>query len=139
MLSRRHATISSLGLIAVTAAAGVAVWPRLPAEMAIHFSLAWEPNTYVSKPLAVFLLPAIMLLTLAVLRGGFRVDPPEDPHVASVTTLSTMGLLAALHILVLAWNLGYPIPSDLVTLGILLWAVALVGYVIVRERGSSIS
>ncbi len=135
----RTVAVVTLGLVVGSTAVGLLVWPRLPAEMAIHFSATGTPDNYVSKPIAVFLLPAIMLGTLAFLAGAFRVDPPDDPNVASVTTLSTMGLLTAVHILVLAWNLGYPVPFDLVTLGILLWAAVLVGYVVIRERRISIA
>lgn len=139
MRSRRVSAGLSIGLVVFTAAAGVALWPRLPAEMAIHFSATGTPDNYVSKPLAVFLMPAIMLGTLAFLAAALRVDPPEDPHIASVTAVSTMGFMAAIQGLVLAWNLGYPVAFDLVMVGVLLWVVALLGYVVVRERGVSLS
>ncbi|MFW6320476.1 MAG: DUF1648 domain-containing protein [Halohasta sp.] len=139
MLSRRVSAGLSLGLVVLTAAAGVALWPRLPAEMAIHFSATGTPDNSVSKPLAVFLMPAIMLGTLAVLAGALRVDPPEDPHIPAVTAVSTMGFMAAIQGLVLAWNLGYPVPFDLVIGGAVLWVLALTGYVTARERGWSLA
>ena len=105
--------------------------------MAIHFSATGTPDNYVSKPTAVFLLPAIMLGTVAFLAGALRVDPPDDPHIASVTAVSTMGFMAAIHGLVLAWNLGYPVPFDLVIVGSLVWGIALTGYVAAQERGWS--
>ena len=105
--------------------------------MAIHFSATGTPDNYVSKPTAVFLLPAIMLGTLAFLAGVLRVDPPDDPRIASVTAVSTMGFMTAIHGLVLAWNLGYPVPFDLVIVGSLVWGIALTGYVAAQERGWS--
>jgi len=130
----RTTTVVTLALVVGSTAIGLLVWSRLPAEMAIHFSATGTPDTYVSKPIGVFLLPAIMLGTLVFLAGAFRVDPPDDPRIASVTAVSTMGFMAAVQGLVLAWNLGYPVPFDLVTVGVVLWGAALVGYVVVRER-----
>ena len=139
MLSRRVSTGLSIGLIVLSVVAGIVVWPRLPAEMAIHFSVTGTPDNYVSKPIAVGLLPAVMAATLVFLAGAFRVDPPDDPRVAAVTTVSTMGLMAAIQALVLAWNLGYPVPFDLVIVGVVVWGAALVGYVAARERGWSLA
>lgn len=131
-------TALSVGVIGLTVAVGVLVWPRLPAEIVTQFSASGTPTTTVSKPVGVFLFPAIIVLLVAVLRGAFRVDPPDDPQLEAVTELSTVCVLSAVHLSVLAWNLGYPISMDLVTLGILLWAAVFVGYVIVRERDLSI-
>jgi uncharacterized membrane protein len=135
----RKLTVLTLLLIAGTTAAGLVVWPRLPAEIATQFSARGTPTTVVSKPVGVFLTPAIMALVVLVLRAGFRVDPPGDPRVVTVTELSTVCLLSAVHLLVLAWNLGYPVPIDPVFVGILVWTAALVGYVLIRERVISVS
>jgi len=138
MLSRRQVSVLTACLIAVPVAAGVAVWSRLPAEMAIHFSATGTPDNYVPKPVGVFLVPVVMLFTLAVIRAAFRADPPDDSQIEPVVTVSSIALLSAVQLLVLAWNLGYSVPFDLVLVAVVLWSIGLVGYVTVRERGMSV-
>ncbi|AUG48447.1 hypothetical protein BVU17_13265 [Haloarcula taiwanensis] len=134
-MARRQsrADIVSGAIIALTAMAGVAVWSRLPAEVAIHFSASGTPDNYVSKPVGVVLMPALMLGTLIVLKGAFRYDPPDVPQVAATVTVATMAFMGAIHGLVLAWNLGYQVPFDLVLVGSLVWAVLIVGYAVKME------
>jgi len=128
--------VLSGGLVVLTALAGVALWPQLPAEVAIHFSASGTPDNYVPKAVGVFLLPAIMLGTLVVVRVSLRVDPPSNPTTGPVVTLATMVFLSAIHLLVLAWNAGYPVRIDGILLGSLVWAALLVAYV-VRKEGVS--
>lgn len=123
----------AVGIVALTALAGVALWPQLPAEVAIHFSASGTPGNYVPKAVGVFLLPAVMAVTLLVMRAAMRFDPPDDPRVGRVGTMATMSLIGGLHVLVLGWNLGYPVPFDLVFVGSLLWGAVLCGYAIRRE------
>ncbi|RLM39804.1 MULTISPECIES: DUF1648 domain-containing protein [unclassified Haloarcula] len=134
-MARRQsrADIVSGAIIALTAMAGVAVWSRLPAEVAVHFSASGTPDNYVSKPVGVVLMPALMLGTLIVLKGAFRYDPPDVPQVAATVTVATMAFMGAIHGLVLAWNLGYQVPFDLVLVGSLVWAVLIVGYAVKME------
>ncbi|WP_299266101.1 DUF1648 domain-containing protein [Halorientalis sp.] len=123
------------GLALLTALAGLAVYPRLPAEMAIHFSASGQPDTFAPKAVAVAAVPVVMVLTHAVLRWSARVDPPDDPRTMTGITVATMLLLAAVQGLVLAVNLGYAVPFDLVLVGVLAWGTLVAGYGIVREYG----
>ncbi|WP_436928495.1 DUF1648 domain-containing protein [Halosimplex halobium] len=124
----------SLALVAATLVAGLALWDRLPAEMAIHFSASGEPDNFASKPVAVVSLPAVMLATLLFIEGAGRVDPPADPSVLGVVTVATMALLAAVQGLLFAWNLGYEVPFELFVAGVGVWVVVVVGYTVARER-----
>jgi len=121
------------GIVALSALVSLALWPRLPAEMAIHFSASGTPDTYVSRAVGVALLPAVMAVTLLILHAAMRFDPPADPRVGRAATVATMGFLGGLQLLVLGWNLGYPVPFDFVFVGSLLWAAAICGYAIRRE------
>jgi len=123
----------SLGMVAIATLAGVALWPRLPAEVAIHFSATGTPDNYVPKAVGVFLLPVLMLAMLGVLRVSMAADPPSHPRTGPVVILATMGFLAAIHVLVLAWNAGYPVPLDGLLVGSLIFAALLVGYTLWRE------
>ncbi|WP_336336594.1 SdpI family protein [Haloarcula brevis] len=82
----------------------------------------------------VALLPALMVATLVVLKGAFRYDPPDVPQVGTTITVATMAFMATVHGLVLAWNLGYAVPFDLVLAGSLVWAVLIVVYAANGER-----
>ncbi|KAA9399767.1 DUF1648 domain-containing protein [Haloarcula sp. CBA1130] len=134
-MARRQsrADIASGAIIVSTVLAGLAVWSHLPAEVAIHFSASGTPDNYVSKPAGIVLMPALMLGTLTVLKVAFRYDPPDVPRVAATITVATMAFMSAIQGLVLAWNIGYPIPFDLVLVGSLVWAVVVVGYAVKTE------
>jgi uncharacterized membrane protein len=123
-------------LLVLATLAGVALWPQLPAEVAIHFSASGTPDNYVPKAVGVLMLPAIMLGTLAVLRLSLHFDPPSDPMTGPVVTVATMGFLGAIHLLVLGWNAGYPVPLDGLIVGSLVWAALITAYVI-RTEGFS--
>ncbi|WP_459193373.1 DUF1648 domain-containing protein [Halosimplex sp. J119] len=125
----------SIAVAVATLGAGLVLWGRLPAEMAIHFSASGTPDNFVPKAIAVAALPALMIALPLVLDGAARLDPPEDPQVIEVVKVATAGLLAAVQGLVLAWNLGHDVPFDLFMAGVAVWAVALVGYSVARERG----
>ena len=121
------------GLIALATAAGLVLWPDLPAEMAIHFSASGTPDNYVPRLVGILLLPAVMVVTLIVIRWAESVDPPDERRILAVTSTGTMVLLGVVHVLVLAWNVGYDVPFDAVLVGAVLWAVVLGGYAILRE------
>lgn len=126
----------SFGLAAAALAAGLALWDALPAEMAIHFSASGTPDNYVSKPLAVAVVPVLTVATVLFMEAAGRFDPPDDPRVLDVVKVATAGLLVAVQGFVLAWNLGYDVPFGLFLAGIAVWAVAVVGYTVARERGA---
>ncbi|EMA41995.1 DUF1648 domain-containing protein [Halococcus hamelinensis] len=113
----------------LTLLGSLTLWSQLPSQVAIHFSASGDPNTVVPKAIAVALIPAVMLGSLAILRVAAHYDPPDDERVFVVTAIGTMLLLlAAVQFLVLGWNLGYAISMDAVLVGAVLWVVALVGY-----------
>ncbi|MBV0903826.1 DUF1648 domain-containing protein [Haloarcula salina] len=133
-LLRNRFGLASAAVVALTAVGGIAVWPRLPAKTAIHFSASGTPDIYVSKSVGVALLPAVMALTLLILDAAFRLDPPATPRIGGVVAVATMAFMGSIHGLVLGWNLGYAVPFDLVLVGSLVWALALVAYAVRAER-----
>ena len=138
-MSRSWSRTDSLAasLVALAALAGVALWPQLPAEVAIHFSATGTPDSYVPKAIGVALLPALMLVTLFVLKVALAADPPEHPRTGPVVVLSTTAFLGVLHVLVLAWNAGYEVPLGGLLVGALLLGALLVGYTLWRKGPSS--
>ena len=123
----------ALGISALASLFGIALWPQLPAEVAVHFSGSGTPDNYVPKAVGVALLPAIMLATLLVLNVSTAVDPPSNPQTGPVITVATTAFLGAVHVAVLAWNAGYPVPLDGLLVGSLVFGALLVGYTLWRE------
>ncbi|MDS0282053.1 DUF1648 domain-containing protein [Haloarcula onubensis] len=126
----------AVGIVALAALAGVALWPQLPAEVAIHFSASGTPDNHVPKAVGVVLLPGLMLGLLVLVQAGLAADPPSHPQTGPVVVLSTTAFLGVIHVLVIAWNAGYPVPLDGLLVGTLVFAALLVGYSVWREGTS---
>jgi uncharacterized membrane protein len=123
----------ALALLVVAAVAGVAVWPSLPAEMAIHFDASGTPDNFVSKPVAVFLTPAIGLGTVVFMRAVAHADPSADQRTLSAAVVFVSGIIAYVHGLVLTYNLGYDYDMTIALVPVFLATAALVGYAFYRE------
>ncbi|WP_396612873.1 DUF1648 domain-containing protein [Haloferax sp. S1W] len=116
-------TLVGVGLFVATAVVSLALLPLLPAEVAIHFGLGGEPDSFVSAPAGVLLLPGIGLATLVATRAtgslgiGTSAPPVFDPLLAT--------FLGYVQALVLAYNLGMQINVSMAL------APALVTFVVV--------
>lgn len=65
-------------LLLATVAAGIAVYPHLPNEIASHWNVAGEADNYMGKFWGVFLFPALLAgfyLLYAIIP---RIDPLKD-------------------------------------------------------------
>ncbi len=122
------------GLLVGAALAGVALWPRLPAEMAVHVDAGGEPDEFVARPLAVALGPAVGLAGVAVARLAGRADPTADPAVVGAAVLFVGGVVAYVQGLVLAYNLGYAVPMTLALTPVFVAAGAVALYALRRDR-----
>ena len=92
----------SLGLTLAAASTSLVVYPRLPAELPIHWNIHGRADGFAGKPWAAFLSPAIMALVV----GFFAAIPWLSPRGFSdagfrTTNLQMMtllvGLLAYIH------------------------------------------
>jgi len=131
----RRADWLSLGIVVLAAVLGLALAPRLPSEVAIHFSASGAPDNFVSKQWALVVVPAIAAATVLFVRGAARADSPQDPRPIDVLQVGMAAMLGAVHLAVLGWNAGYQIPISGVAIGAVLWIAGLAGYVVVTERG----
>ncbi len=122
--------LSGLALVA-----GLALWPRLPDTLATHFTASGTPDATMPKAIGVVAIPAVMLLTLAVMNGAARVDPPSSPLLFPFVKVATTAFLAAVHGVVLAWNLGVRWPMDYVLPASLLFGAVMVGVGLAAEYG----
>jgi uncharacterized membrane protein len=135
MMSRRVSRLEvvSVGLVVLTALLGVALWPSLPPRVAIHFSASGDPGNYVPRLVAIVAMPVIMVLTIAVLNGAARIDPPTSDYSIDVIICSTMCLLAIVHAFTLGRAVGYRIPIAVVLGTVAVWSLFVVGYSLVAE------
>lgn len=109
-----HVTTSRLwivGLILLSFAVGVFLYPRMPTTMASHWDVRGQVDGYVSRLWGVFFLP----MTLVGLACLFMAIPSIDPLKANIArfrthydafVLLTVGFFFYLHLLTLLWNLG---------------------------------
>lgn len=108
MLSRRDFAGGTIVLL--TAVASVLVAPDLPSEMAIHFDAGGSPDGYADRSLALAFGPLIGLGLVVLFAALPRIDPLGE-NVAEFQTaydalaVATVGLIAYVHGLVIAYNL----------------------------------
>ncbi|RAP74428.1 DUF5808 domain-containing protein [Paenibacillus montanisoli] len=79
--------ILQAALIAVSSIAASLMWERIPAELAVHYDIAFRPDRYAEKSWGtVFLFNLIQLFLLAVLMGAsFVVKQAEQGAGAEMT------------------------------------------------------
>lgn len=129
----RRSDLVAGALLSLAALAGVALWPRLPAEIAVHFGAGGTPDNYTPKVVGVFLAPVIGVVTVAFVRVAVRADPTADHRVLAATVLFLGALVAYVQGLVLAFNLGYEYPMTAALAPVFVGTVGLVGYALARE------
>jgi len=112
-MTRRQWIISGAAALAAVIAS-IIYFRELPDMMAIHFSLTDKPDRYVHKGVGAFLLPVIILLLPALSRLNMKLE--QDPakrnrfgDVSETINIVMILLLLAIHVVLLAYNLGYDI------------------------------
>lgn len=129
------------GIVAILAALAFGIWalPNLPAEVASHWGLDGEPDGWSSRTTAVFVLPLIGLGIAALLAFLPRIDPRHknvELHAGTYWLVANASLMviAAIHIGMIAFNLGWPVPlTRIVAIGIG-GLFVLIGNVMTRMR-----
>ncbi len=110
-MSSRNAVILTLVMIAMGTLLSLAVYPRLPEQVASHWNAADQVDGTMSRFWGAFLMP---LITLGML-GLFLVIPAIDPlkaniaqfrRVFNVFIVFIIGFMLYLHVLTTLWNLG---------------------------------
>lgn len=111
-MTLRKTDYAALGLVVAALGASAALYGQLPEQVAIHFNADGQPDNTMARPLAAVLLPAFALGTYGLLKLVPRIDPLGENvdsfrDVYEVFVVVVVALLAYVHGLVLAWNLGY--------------------------------
>lgn len=109
-LDRRD--VAGLAIVAVTALVSVLAYPALPSRLAIHFDAAGQPDTVVSKPVALAILPVVAAGLVALFRVLPSIDPlgenfAEFQRYYDMIAVVGVGVVGYAHVLVVLWNLGY--------------------------------
>jgi uncharacterized membrane protein len=111
----------------------LAVWPELPDSLATHFTSGGTPDATMPKAIGVVAIPAVMLLTVGIMNGAARIDPPSSPLLFPVFKVVTTAFLGGVHVVVLAWNIGIRWPMDYVLPASLLFGAVMVGIGLAAE------
>ena len=111
-MSTRTTIFVTIFLIAFAVTFSIAVFDRLPDQMASHWNTANQVDGYISRFWGAFLMP-IMTVGILVL---FLIIPSIDPLKANIAQFresfnTFITLIAAfmvyMHVLTVLWNLGY--------------------------------
>lgn len=97
----------------------VFTYNSLPAEIAVHFDSADNPDNWVSKPVGAFLSPAFILVMSWIVMFSTRFEKDENKRARAEAALPTVAgtvslMLLAAHGSIIAFNLGYDIRSSAV-------------------------
>jgi hypothetical protein len=101
----RRLDLFALALVAAVTLVGVAVWPRLPTRLAIHWQGA-TPDGYAAKPVALF---GTTLLGLGAI-AAVRLAPAwatSTPGGENLTVLIVGLTISWAQAVIVVWNLGY--------------------------------
>src|SRR5687767_4034793 len=111
-MNTRLTTVVVLVLILAATIVGISLWNRLPDQMASHWNINDQVDSYMPKFWGVFLMPMITLGMFLL----FLVIPNIDPHKANIAQFRDafnlfivliVGFMVYVYALTLLWNLGY--------------------------------
>ncbi|MFB6101286.1 MAG: DUF1648 domain-containing protein [Haloplanus sp.] len=117
MYRPRRIDLVAAGAIALPTLAALAVWPRLPETLAIHWQ-GRTPDNYATKSVAVFGTALFGVAAIAFV----RLAPPwatSTPGGDDIAVLGTGITIAWVQAIVVVWNLGYRFDVMLATLPLL--------------------
>lgn len=106
-----HTQVAAL-VVAVMLAVGAVLYGRLPTEMATHWNAAGTADGTTSKPVAVLLMPALVV-GMSLLFSYVDSDA-DDRVVGSLAMLVLLGV----QLMVFAVNLGIAVPVVPVSLAL---------------------
>ena len=104
--------ILSAGILLLLFASSLALFPYLPETLAAHWNVHGVADGYMPKAWALFLLPVIALGTTLLLAFLPRLDPlrgniEEFRDTYEWFVAGILLFFLYLHLLTLAWNLGF--------------------------------
>lgn len=93
-------------------AIGFYLYPLLPAQIASHWGVDGEVNGYLSKSWGLFLMPFLIVFLSILFFWLPKIDPLKENVKAfqkyyNATIVGIIFFLFYIHLLTLAWNIGY--------------------------------
>ena len=129
------------GLLASAAATLFAVlsWPRLPERVASHWDIDGAVNGTMPRFWLVLMMPILAVALAGVLTIAPKVDPkrrnfPLHADAYWVVANAVLLFLALVHVLVIGYNLGWPIQLQVVMMPGLGLLFIVIGNVLTRVR-----
>lgn len=115
----KKSRISLLVVIVSAVFSAIYAYPLMPDQMATHWNFFGQPDGYMSRWIALILMPVLSLglylLTTKFVKSYLakKAEQPLDPEVIkNLDSLMVMllGILLYVHILTIVWNAGFHIP-----------------------------
>ena len=129
------------GLLASAAATLFAVlsWPRLPERVASHWDIDGAVNGTMPRFWLVLMMPILAVALAGILTIAPKVDPkrrnfPLHAGAYWVVANAVLLFLALVHVLVIGYNLGWPIQLQVVMMPGLGLLFIVIGNVLTRVR-----
>jgi uncharacterized membrane protein len=132
----RRADLVALTLLALAFLASVALYGRLPSEMAVQFS-GGAASSVVPKPVGAFAVPVVGAVVVAGIRIAPRLglDRNGSPDLG---VLLTGVIVTYVHALILLWNTGTRFRPTLALLPLLLLVAGVTIYAGRLRAGSGV-
>lgn len=104
--------ILPLGMVAAAIIISIFAYDRLPEQVPIHWNIHGEVDRYASKPLAMFLMPAAMLIVMLTIRVAPVIDPKRKnlkKNIKDIDSINffTMLVLLGIHVVTIIYGMGY--------------------------------
>lgn len=111
--------ILPLGMVAVALIISVAVYGRMPDQVPVHWNVRGEVDGYAPKALALFLLPAVMLIVWLFIRIAPVIDPKRatlKKNVGEIDTINffMMLILLGIHVATIIYGMGYEFDMSII-------------------------
>lgn len=99
-------------IVALTLILGIAVYPRLPEQVPIHWNIAGEVDGYGSRTIGAFGLPLLNLGLLLMMKYLPAIDPKKQNYEKfkgfyGIFVWIMILFMTGLYLLTIAWALGY--------------------------------
>jgi uncharacterized membrane protein len=119
----------------------VAVYPRLPETIAVHWDLDGNPNGWMPRPIGAFFAPVFLLVLWGLLRLAPRIDPREENYrrfgdAYDTIVASALILVLATHAIMLAIALGHHVPVGRIVPALVGALFVVIGNVMPRTRSN---
>ncbi len=112
ILSMRKNQIIDLAIILISFAIAIYFYPRMPEKMASHWNAQGEVDGYMSKSIALFLMPILSLILFLIYITLPKIDPLKQNFKKfrkyyDSFILLLLFFLFYIYLLTLFWNLGF--------------------------------